>query len=463
MAFREVINYSHNLISGQSKAVKKNKEMSNLYGKFKVEMFDALTGRKTYEAKSANRITAVLSNVAYMDCVYNTILNNSSTRNLIQAYNNGNSYAPNKYMLLTDGNIEENPYDPFIYGNVVGYADLWNTYSGSSNFIGTINTSETTKNGDTKHFVVDFPTNAANGTFNSIYTVGGIGSSLCYPRLNSVYYDYIFAANNKQWKFDRVNICIDDNIIYALKVESTTVGKFNKMTMTFIEEITLAASCKAISYDRVSNIWGLSSDGKKVYKFAKDTLELLQTIELSSSCYFTRYTNSLDISVNEGFIYVINKGYNTGESTTVRISKVGKDGTFVKSLIIESSADYYVCKLKSGSEILAFSADDKVYIMDMDLNINFSYNAEFSIFSYNSNGTVKRLSDISYDVENGAVYSSCFDNTSSSYNYLMRGYFVPALSHTLLPEAITKTPTNTMKIQYDITVERVGAFAMPPH
>lgn len=463
MALREVINYSHNLINGESKAVKKDKEISNLYGKFKVEMFDALTGRKTYEAESANRITAVLSNVAYMDSVYNTILSNSSTRNLLQAYNNGNSYAPNKYMLLTDGIVEENPYDPFIYGNVIAYADLWKAYSGSSNSIGTINISETSKNGDTKHFVVDFPTNAANGSFSSIYTVGGIDTNLCYPRLNSVYYDYLFAVNNKQWKFDRVNICIDENIIYALKAESTTVGKFNKATMTFIEEVTLAASCKAISYDRINNIWGLSSDGKKVYKFAKGTLELLQTIQLPSSCYFSKYTNSLDITANEGFIYVINKGYNTGESTTAIISKVGKDGTFIKSLKIGSSSDYYVCKLNSGSEIFVFSEDDKVYLMDMDLNIKFSYNAEFSIFNYYSGNIAKGISDITYDVETGAVYSSSFDNTSSSYNYLMRGYFVPALSHTLLPEPITKTPTNTMKIQYDITVERVGVFAMPPH
>lgn len=40
---------------------------------------------------------------------------------------------------------------------------------------------------------------------------------------------------------------------------------------------------------------------------------------------------------------------------------------------------------------------------------------------------------------------------------------VPASAHTLLPESITKTPTNTMKIQYDFICDYVNPLDMPAH
>ena len=50
---------------------------------------------------------------------------------------------------------------------------------------------------------------------------------------------------------------------------------------------------------------------------------------------------------------------------------------------------------------------------------------------------------------------------SSSYGKIVMSWVVPAGAHTLLPEPVTKTPTNTMKIQYDLTVDFVYSFDMP--
>mgnify|MGYP001010534598 FL=1 len=53
----------------------------------------------------------------------------------------------------------------------------WITYSGNDVLRVTVNKSQITRtNTDasgTRHYVIDFPTSAANGTFKSIYWVGG--------------------------------------------------------------------------------------------------------------------------------------------------------------------------------------------------------------------------------------------------------------------------------------------------
>ena len=58
----------------------KYKDIIPARGRFKIELFDDLTGRKIYEAESENRITAALGNVAYMEMIYNSILDNANPR-----------------------------------------------------------------------------------------------------------------------------------------------------------------------------------------------------------------------------------------------------------------------------------------------------------------------------------------------------------------------------------------------
>ncbi|MBC2580062.1 hypothetical protein [Clostridium sp. DJ247] len=50
-----------------------------------------------------------------------------------------------------------------------------------------------------------------------------------------------------------------------------------------------------------------------------------------------------------------------------------------------------------------------------------------------------------------------------SYGKINEYYIVPASAHTMLPEAVTKTPINTMKIQYDFTCDYVNPLDMPSH
>lgn len=337
--------------------------------------------------------------------------------------------------------------------------NLWTAYAGSESYRGTINLSETRRYGDTKHFVVDFPTNAANGTFNSIYTVGGSGSSSpCTPRLNSIFYDYRFASTADGWAFDRVNMCVDEISIYVLKVDKSEIAVFDKNTLKNNKVITIAKPCRSITYDRVGNFWGFSVNGKEIYKFSKDTWQLLQTITVPAGGYYTYDNIPSDISVNEGFIYIISVGKDySGDSYSVRIVKIGKDGVFFKSVKLQGNSQYYITKLQTENELLVSSSGERVYFMNDNLDIIYNHSASWSKIIINS---ISNGDDFTYDWQTGAVYRGEFLGAT---NYLLRGYFIPALSHTLLPEPITKTPTNTMKIQYDITVDRVPVFAMPPH
>jgi hypothetical protein len=169
MAYKESIAYSRDLIKGTNVEVLKKKLILPYTGTATVKLYDSLTGRQTYEAKSENRISAIFGNIAYLNGFYYPILDNNSSSLLYEIY----STLPFRMMALTTGDVSEDPYDYFTWGNIVGYADGVTPYSGSDNFRGTVNESETTRTTGKKHYVIDFPTNAANGTFKSIYWTGG--------------------------------------------------------------------------------------------------------------------------------------------------------------------------------------------------------------------------------------------------------------------------------------------------
>ncbi|WP_333861442.1 hypothetical protein [Clostridium sp.] len=76
-----------------------------------------------------------------------------------------------------------------------------------------------------------------------------------------------------------------------------------------------------------------------------------------------------------------------------------------------------------------------------------------------SSFTSTNYDSISWDSDTSTI----FTYTDSSYGQLKQQYVVAAAAHTLLPEAVTKTPTNTMKIQYDFTCDYVYPLDMPVH
>ena len=66
---------------------------------------------------------------------------------------------------------------------------------------------------------------------------------------------------------------------------------------------------------------------------------------------------------------------------------------------------------------------------------------------------------ISWDFDTQTLFAYNDYSSGSIDEY----YIVPALAHTFLPEPVTKTPVNTMKIQYDFTCDYVNPLDMPAH
>lgn len=133
-------------------------------GKVKIELFDDLTGRKLEEIKTNNFIA---KGVEYY---FKILMMNQFTRN--KGTGSINHTVDNLFerMALTDASHAEQPEKEwYMKGREIGWALTSGTYSGSDDKRGSYNTSESFTTQEQVHIVVDFPTHAGNGTFQSIY------------------------------------------------------------------------------------------------------------------------------------------------------------------------------------------------------------------------------------------------------------------------------------------------------
>ncbi|UZW12552.1 hypothetical protein OSC52_11870 [Clostridium pasteurianum] len=470
MAIRESLAYSKDLITGKLKEVTKYKPTGYpMRGIFSVELFDALTGKKTYEAKSENRITPVYANAAYLDAFCGRILNNSVDDVVTNA--NGTTNNPCRCMLLTDGNVPEDLYDYWTWGNIIGYADLWNTYSGSDNLRGTINQSETTLvdnlqanskliQSKTRHFVVDFPTNAANGTFSSIYLMGGANtySSVYYPGYYNLYNKITLTSGS-----GANSICIDDNNIYNYVITtsgSTTLYVIDKRTYMQKDNIVLPFPVYAMDYDKTNEVFWVALSNGSFKKYDKN-FNLLNSYSKT-----TPYTLSAvsDICVTDAYILISYRGASqNGTSNRAAIAVYNKsDGTYNKTIDITSFSYNYISlsRLKAKGKVFVKVGDSTgtvVVLNESDLSVmsstvgnigSFTDSAAFQNYNYYLRWDDDTQLFIRINTSSGSLYAA---------------YVVPAFAHTLLASPVTKTSTNTMKIQYDLTVDYVYPLDMPAH
>lgn len=472
MEFRESVSYSKDLINGRSFEVTKNKPIAvPAKGVFTVQLFDSITGKKTYEAKSENRISAVFANASYLNGYFHRIIYNEDTDHLYSSFG-GN--GPCNVLALTDGDIPEDPYDYFMWGNVIGYCDLWRSYAGSDTKRGNRNINESTVTDNyikgnsgvvkstTRHWVVDFPTSSGNGTFRSIYLTG-YGSKdgdHSYPRYNWLYDRIWFKkGDSNNGSIVTRSLTTDDNYFYALKSETDNIQWWDKRTGEALGEKTLSFTAKSICYDRwTKSFWTVNVDG--VFKKLDKDFNVVQSFNVNTGVdkvdgtTITSNRRFYDICVTESYILQTFYVYTSSLKKTA-IAVYNKDGTFVKTITIDS-------KEYRNATIFEIP-NNKLMVVSSSVYIVFN-KADLSIYSNDHSGSNP------WQWASGSEYCRWdFDlnvvcrYASSNYGFLGMSWVVPAGAHTLLPEPVTKTPTNTMKIQYDITVDYVYPLDMPPH
>jgi hypothetical protein len=450
MAYKDSLAYSKDLIKGTKIEVLKKKLIMPFTGTATVKLYDSLTGKQTYEAKSENRISAVFGNIAYLDGFYYPMLDNIQQGLLQGVY----TTYPFRTMILTTGDIPEDPYDYWSWGDIVGYADAWYEYSGSSIYKGTINKGEWTRGNGLKHFVIDFPTHAANGTFKSIYWSGGASSdsSAQAPKFNDLYNKRTLEAGTSTAILPSYNLCTDEANLYVLKQNTTTLYVYDKFTGVKKNNITLTVAAKAIAYDG-TNFWILISDGsfKKLDKnFAIVTSYSKSAAIPADLVYGVQY---YDILVNDTYVYITYNGCTdtSGSNSKYKscIAKYNKDGTFANKVEVYSGNSDCISMTKIPNNKFWVIIKSSAFMqLNSDLTTYGSTSLGYSIYS-----------SIAWDNNTCTI----FTYNNFMYGELKQQYIVPASAHTLLPEAITKTPTNTMKIQYDFTCDYAYPLDMPAH
>lgn len=452
MAFKESISYIKDFLTGRRIEKIKQKLIMPVQGIATVKLYDDLTGKQIYEAKSENRITAVLANPAFLDGYYYPMLDNRQKGLIGEIFRT----YPFRVLALTTGDIEEDPYDYFTWGDIIGYADAWYTYSGDSEFMGTINKGEwwrEDKDGKgIKHFVFDFPTHAANGTFKSIYWTGGQrdDSSAQMPRINYTYQKRTIRKENHSIPY--YNLCTDEHNLYALELDKTKINAYDKFTAEKKNDVILKVEAKAIAYDGEC-FWILINDGS--FKKLDKSFNVIGSYSKSGKVpdnlvYDVEY---YDIAVTESNVYITYNGCinRDGNSKDYRSCVVmyDKDGTFVKKAEVYSGSSYrlHITRIPNN-KLYVMVNDYRAIQLNSDLNI------------YGSTGlTSDGYYSISWDKDTQTLFVFDDYNNGSIDEY----YIVPASAHTLLPEPVTKTPVNTMKIQYDFTCDYVNPLDMPAH
>ncbi len=452
LSFRESISYSKDFLTGRKIEKVKQKLIMPVQGIATVKLYDDLTGKQVYEAKSENRITAALANIAFLDGFYYPMLENSQENLFKKIF----ITYPFRVLSLTTGDIPEDPYDYFIWGNIVGYADAWYPYTGDSELMGTVNKGEwlrEDKGGKgTKHFVFDFPTHVANGTFKSIYWSGGQkdGSNAQTPNINDMYKKR--TIKEEKYSIPYYNLCTDKNNLYTLEIDKVTVNVYDKFSIEKKNDITLKEKAKAISYDG-TNFWILIEDGS--FKKLDKNFNIIESYPKSAKVpdnlvYDVEY---YDIAVTESNVYITYNGCikRNGSSMDYRscVAMYDKDGTFVKKA--------EVCTGTSSRLFITRIPNNKLYVI-VNVTRAIQLNMDLSIYGSINWGDYN-YSSINWDKDTQTLFAF----NDRSYRSLNEYYIVPASAHTLLPEPVTKTPVNTMKIQYDFTCDYVYPLDMPAH
>jgi hypothetical protein len=450
MPYKQSLAYSKDLIKGTKIEVLKKKLIMPFTGTATVKLYDSLTGKQTYEAESENRISAVFGSIAYLDGFYYPMLDNDQDNLLTRIY----TTYPFRIMVLTTGDIAEDPYDYFTWGSIVGYADSLYKYSSSDSLKGSVNNAETTKNGNTKHYVMDFPTNAANGTFKSIYWTGGagVGSSAQVPRINPLYARKTLEEGSSGNYLSDYNLCTDETNLYALEINSETLHVYDKITGDKKNDAALPEAAKAAAYDG-TNFWILISDGS--FKKLDKNFAVIESYPKSAAVPgdLVHGVHYYDIAVNAASVYITYNGCTDSSGSMSKykscIAKYNKDGTFSDKAQIYSG---------NYNEItLTKIPNNKLWVI-IDYGACLQLNSDMSIYG-TSDFTSTDYDSIVWDEDTSILFTFSGD----SYGELKQQYIVPASAHTLLPEAVTKTPTNTMKIQYDFTCDYVYPLEMPQH
>ena len=450
---RETISYKKNFITGEEEqSIKMKPDDTRIRGITTIQLFEG--DKLVEEFKDENIITDYPKKLAYMDYFRYKLTGQTKTLQV-----------PFNVLALSDDDREESA-DIFTFrGEVIGWANKVGVYSGSSTLQGSRNEAETTFSYDGEgryvaHFVFDFPTHCANGTFKSLYWLYSF-NTLAYIDTKT-----------------RITLPISDYDSYA------------KLFQAFKYKNTYGVANSGSSWSTGGNY--LNNGGTiRVYNYT--TNELLGTYSnTSSGDYIFGYDGDvlccfIIFTASEGFTWrkyrvsdmslltsgTISKYTNYGTSTGIYhkgklyLSFSGNGGNLTGAwyLVVDIATNTVEFALNGFPVGRGMSiVDDEVYIPVTGMRYFQVYrgkslvNTDVAVppLANNSGGAYTQV--ISNKGEFLKMYpgGSSTSQMSLAYGQILSENGIGAYNK--LSSPVMKTSVNTMKIQYDFVIEEVNVY-----
>ena len=390
-------------------------------GKVKVELFDDLTGRKIEEIETNNFIAKGVN--YYFRLALIDLFTRNKGINSIRHYDYYNDLISR--MVLTDATHPEQPEKEwYVKGEVIGWAVTDEGFYGRREREGLYNHFESFTTHEQVHIVIDFPTHAANGSFQSIY--------------------------------------------FTQKYNPENFGIFRPFVLEGLQGVL-----KVQKYN--NEIWVLHHERESVHSMYEysDVLSRYDTdFNLIETYEFDFYNEILDFCIHNNYIYFTDNSSSSRGLQRAPLSDPTNYTTVIEGPI-NGNEDLIgiVFDHKNNQFVISsYYDDDKKSINRFDTNFNILSSTPFDLITYyghlsdsylrlfiNEDGDIfVNGMDNSYILQNDRVGTDAeigvvmgvFDD----YKVMRNGEVMPQIgisSRALLDTPVTKTSSTTMKITYD--------------
>lgn len=406
---------------------------SKVQGRATVKLFDSYSGKLQYETETHNTIYDYV--YQYLEDYQWYVFCRSFTIENFNINIRGN-FTMNDISLSSSENLGLSDVNIFNYvglpagqmNKIIAWADK-SSYSGTDNRRGSLNTELSYGDAYRAHWVFDWGPNAGNGTFSHIYW-----GDLTTPQL---YYESLISTYGFE---SRTPIACVGDYFYSLLYDGTIVV-ISKQDYTVVR--TTQADISTSEYTG----FGLTTDGQ--YLYAIDCLGNVYCLTLEGRIVWGPKFVGAIIDPNAEYVFGLGCDgtylYALARSTTLHVSapntiiKLTMDGTVVLPWInVDFPAyTYFGVDIESDGTYL--------YVMDWGMHF-YKLTKDGQIIFYlkmNQLGSWAANIGLAYDGRYLYAMNSCgqmLKNINIKFNLF---------AHTVLPTPITKTSSQTMRIEYD--------------
>ena len=473
---------------------------TELGGTFTIQLFDE-NEKMIQEVKGHNCVNKGLFSSAYINFIFNGTVNNNCLYNTLYE-NYSNSSTDNaglmRWLYLTNAPYAqaEDECNPLILGETIGYANCIDGSNSSSTLRGVNNTKETktyynrVPNGSkilskTQHFVWDFGTDKANGTFDNLYlrcndslnsTTKVSDSSINEYRTHTRHFFSFLPDSKKELPSSTSSIVYYDGGSMSHDNKNLYMQNF---TLSLNNPGTSSTPSKC--YDTVTRIGFDKWDTQYITLAVPTDCASKQAYIVQGGGYFWRITQDYSCTrydLDGNYIDTINLA-SSFSGTVVNISNW--NNSVLKNIFFTGDNDHIFIAYKNSSNnntynLVVFNSEgQKVSEIQTDqtsipkLGIYYICDKEYLVTGEDVMYEIKEDGSLGERIIEPSVNNGCVNFYSkegllfklncpdSSYKYgfdkLKVCNYIPWTTHIKLDAPITKTSSNTMKIKYDFTAQ----------